>query len=96
MDYNIHFNFKRCFQKMLLGAIALITAPVTPVPCKNIFPKVFGADQAFNTALENTKLYQIDIFSDYLALGGNIESPLLTDISSDIPYVAVLSMANTG
>jgi hypothetical protein len=46
MDYNNQFNLKRCFKIMLLGARALISAPVTPVPCTNIFPKVFGADQA--------------------------------------------------
>jgi hypothetical protein len=49
MEFQNHFNFKRCFQKMLLGALALISAPVTAVPCTNIFPKVFGADQAYNT-----------------------------------------------
>jgi hypothetical protein len=56
MDYNNHFNFKRCFQKILVSAIALITAPVTPVPCNNIFPKVFGVYQD-NNAFENTKLF---------------------------------------
>ncbi len=46
MVFQNHFNFKRCFLKMLLGALALISPPVTAVPCTNIFPKVFGADQA--------------------------------------------------
>ncbi len=49
MEYNNHFNFKRCFKKMLLGTLALISDPVSPAPCTNIFPKVFGADQAYNT-----------------------------------------------
>jgi hypothetical protein len=48
MQFNNDFNFKRSFLKML-GALALISAPVTPVPCTNIFPKVFGADEAYNT-----------------------------------------------
>ena len=45
MQFNNDFYFKRCFFSML-AALALISAPVTPVPCTNIFPKVFGADQA--------------------------------------------------
>jgi hypothetical protein len=46
MQFNNYFNFKRCSFTMLLGALAFISAPVTPIPCTNIFPKVFGADEA--------------------------------------------------
>jgi hypothetical protein len=45
MQFNNHFNFKRCSLTML-GGLAFISAQVTSVPCTNIFPKVFGADQA--------------------------------------------------
>ncbi len=48
MQFNKHFNFKRCSFTML-GAIAFISSPVTPIPCSNIFPKVFGADEKYNT-----------------------------------------------
>ena len=46
MQFNNHFNFKRGFRTMLIGALAFISEPVTPTACTNIFPKVFGADQA--------------------------------------------------
>jgi hypothetical protein len=49
MQFDNHFNFKRCFLTMLLGSPAFKIAQVAPVPCTNIFPKVFGADKAYNT-----------------------------------------------
>ena len=83
---------------MLLGALAFISKPVTSTACTNIFPKVFGADQAYNTGgTQHTYLAQIDIYSDYLALCGDTKSvSLIGPTSSVVPYVAVLSMATTG
>jgi hypothetical protein len=72
MDFNNHFNFKRSFLKML-RVLAFISAPVISDPCTNIFPKVFGADQA-NGGTLHTYLYSMDIYSDYLALGGRTNS----------------------
>jgi hypothetical protein len=43
-------NFKsRLHFLIILGSLALIADPVTPIPCTNIFPKVFGADEAYDT-----------------------------------------------
>ncbi len=40
-------RFKRSFHFLItMGSLVFIADPVTPVPCTNIFPKVFGADQA--------------------------------------------------
>jgi hypothetical protein len=57
MKFNKHFKFNRGFLTMLLGALAFISEPVTSTACTNIFPKVFGADQAYNTGgIQNTFL----------------------------------------
>jgi hypothetical protein len=45
MALNNHFKCRLHFL-IILGSLALIADPVTPVPCTNIFPKVLGADQA--------------------------------------------------
>jgi hypothetical protein len=48
MAFNIQFKC-RLHVLIILGSLALIADPVTPLPCTNIFPKVFGADQAYDT-----------------------------------------------
>ncbi len=48
MVFNNHFKCRLHFL-IILGSLAFIAAQVTPAPCTNIFPKVLGADQAFNT-----------------------------------------------
>ncbi len=57
MTLNNHFKCRVHFL-IILGSLAFIAAQVTPVPCTNIFPKVFGADEVDDTGgYEYTYLY---------------------------------------
>ena len=53
-------------------------------PCSS-FPKIFGGNGG------DTILNQIDVFGDYVAMGGNTDDITLTATNSNLPYVAVMS-----
>ena len=54
--------------------ISLIGGVQSTSTCKS-FPKIFGGN------VENTKLRQIDVFHDYLAMAGGTLDSLLTGTS---------------
>jgi hypothetical protein len=58
----------------------------------NSFPKIFGGSYG------STYLNQIDVYNDYLAFAGFTYDSSLTgfSISSDIPYIALSSIASSG
>jgi hypothetical protein len=62
------------------------TAPST---C-NSFPKIFGGSS------DNSYLYQIDVFNDYLAMTGHTWDSKLTGISNGFPYIALQSISVGG
>ena len=55
------------------------------VPC-NVFPKIFGGTAG------NSKLMQIDVFGDYLAMAGDTWDNTLAGytFSLYVPYVAMM------
>ncbi len=59
------------------------------VPTCNSFPKIFGG------SAEQTRLYQIDVFIDYLAMVGfTQDTTLAIGLSPNhYPYIAVTSIA---
>jgi hypothetical protein len=63
--------------------------PVESVPC-NSFPKIFGGSSG------STLLYHIDVFNDYLALGGRTCDNTLTGTSGCYPYLALSSISTGG
>ena len=63
--------------------------PVESAAC-NSFPKIFGGSS------DNTYLRHIDIFNDYLALGGVICDNTLTGTSGCYPYLALSSISTGG
>jgi hypothetical protein len=64
--------------------------PATVLPACNSFPKIFGGSQA------GSYLYQIDVFNDYLAMGGFTFDNTLTGLSSSRSYVALQSISVSG
>jgi hypothetical protein len=61
--------------------------PIPPsAPC-NAFPLVFGANSG------HSYLNQIDIYGDYLALAGDTNDQELTGSTSQLPYIAMMSMS---
>ena len=69
-------NILLCLQSFLHFAI--------PAPC-NSYPKVLGADT------EDTYLNQFDVFGDYLVLAGNTNEQKLTGITSQVPFIDLMS-----
>ena len=61
--------------------------PTISVPC-NIFPKVFGGSSG------HSELWQIDVYGDYLAIGGITYDSGLTGYTitsgNYVPYVAMM------
>ncbi len=72
---------------MLQVSLLLICIkPMNTVPC-NIFPKLFGGSAG------NTFLAQIDVYGDYLAMGGRTYDSGLTGYTFNtccVPYVAMM------
>ncbi len=73
-----------------VSLLLLTIQPTNNAPC-NIFPKVFGGSTA------NSYLYQIDVYGDYLAMGGVTWDSGLTGYTitgtittSYVPYVAMM------
>ncbi len=68
-----------------VGLLLICIKPMNTIPC-NIFPKVFGGSLAYSW------LYQIDVYGDYLAMGGYTYDSGLTGytITSYVPYVAMM------
>jgi hypothetical protein len=58
----------------------------------NSFPKIFGGSS------DNSYLLQIDVYNDYLAMGGHTFDNSITGItnSTNIPYVALQSISTGG
>ena len=56
------------------------------VPC-NSFPKIFGANAG------HSLLSQIDVNGDYVAMGGETNDKTLTGSTSNLPYVAMMSVS---
>ena len=57
----------------------------TCLPC-NSFPKIFGGNAG------HTYLRQIDVYGDYMAMGGDTNDNTLTGFTSAIPYIAMMSI----
>ena len=75
---------------LLIASLPSIKA-TTPTPC-NSFPKIFGG------SIDDSYLWQIDVFNDYLAMGGSTFDNSITGITSTsvIPYVALQSISVGG
>ena len=56
----------------------------------NSFPKMFGGTYS------STYVHHIDVFNDYLALGGQTCDNTLTGTSGCIPYLALSSISTGG
>jgi hypothetical protein len=70
---------------LLIASLPSIKA----APC-NSFPKIFGGSSG------HSYLYQIDVYNDYLAMGGYTSDSTLTGISDDRNYVALHSISVSG
>ncbi len=73
---------------LILALIQIISSINANPPC-NIFPKFFGG------GVGDTFIYQIDVFNDYLALGGHTLDNQLTGLTSTspFPYIALASIS---
>ena len=73
---------------LLIASLPSIKATTT---C-NSFPKIFGGSSDYSY------LYQIDVYNDYLAMGGETFDNSITGIAtaSYIPYVALQSISTGG
>jgi hypothetical protein len=91
---NYYIKWKFGLVVTIMVAETLISSPGNALSCSTNFPKILGGDPSTNSNTGDTYLYQIDIFQDYLALGGKLSSYSLTGTSSNVPYMAVLSVAN--
>jgi hypothetical protein len=76
---------------MFLLVIASLPSIKATTRC-NSFPKIFGG------SLGNSELWQIDVYNDYLAMGGSTSDNSITGITSStfIPYVALQSISTGG
>jgi hypothetical protein len=72
-----------------LGLLLLMSFidPVQSATTCNSFPKIFGGGS------ENTNLYHIDVYNDYLALVGDVYDYDLIGITASIPYLALTSIS---
>jgi hypothetical protein len=75
---------------LLLIASSPSIKALPPLPKCNSFPKIFGGSSG------DSILRQIDVFNDYLAIGGDIWDDSLTGINSAIPYVVLQSISSGG
>jgi hypothetical protein len=57
--------------------------------CSN-FPHILGGTSG------DTTIRQIDVYNDYLALGGHTREITLTGSSSELPYLALKSISTSG
>jgi hypothetical protein len=73
---------------LLIASLPSIKATTT---C-NSFPKIFGGSSG------HSYLYQIDVYNDYLAMGGETSDNSITGMTtaSYIPYVALQSISTGG
>ena len=73
---------------LLIASLPSIKATTT---C-NSFPKIFGGNSA------DSYLWHIDVYNDYLAMGGSTSDNSITGITSStfIPYVALQSISTGG
>jgi hypothetical protein len=76
---------------MFLLLIASLPSIKTTTTC-NSFPKIFGGSS------RSSYLWQIDVYNDYLAMGGHTFDNTITGITttSYIPYVALQSISTGG
>jgi hypothetical protein len=74
------------FTNLLTFLMCLCFNLLACAPC-NSFPKIFGANAG------NSYLNQIDLFGDYVAMGGDTNDKTLTGLTSYVPYVAVMSVS---
>ena len=68
--------------EMPSSSTASSTLSLSPPPC-NSFPKIFGGTS------DHSYMYQIDVFNDYIAMGGATFDDTLTGTFGWIPYVAL-------
>jgi hypothetical protein len=73
------------FTKLL--TILMCSSHLACLPACNSFPKIFGANGG------DSYLSQIDVYSDYVAMGGYTNDNTLTGSTSKLPYVAVMSVS---
>jgi hypothetical protein len=74
----------------LLLLMSFVDPVQSTTPC-NSFPKIFGGGS------DDTALYHIDVFNDYLALVGHTRDYSLTGITGfNIPYLALTSISTGG
>ncbi len=73
---------------LLIASLPSIKATTT---C-NSFPKIFGGSSG------HSFLYQIDVYNDYLAMGGYTNDNSITGVTTTnyIPYVALQSISTGG
>lgn len=71
------------------ASVPLTGTSAAVLPECNSFPKIFGGSQA------DSYLYQIDVFNDYLAMGGYTSDNTLTGLSGR-SYVALHSISVSG
>jgi hypothetical protein len=73
----------------LLLLMSFVDPVQSTTPC-NSFPKIFGGGS------DDTALYHIDVFNDYLALVGHTWDNTLTGTTSKLPYLALTSISTGG
>jgi len=61
-----------------------------PPPACNSFPKIFGGNDG------DSYLFQVDVFNDYLAMGGGTNDITLTGTFGYFPYVVMHSISTGG
>ena len=67
--------------------LLIASSPSIKADTCNSFPKIFGGSSGYSW------LNQIDVFNDYLAMGGYTEDSLLIGTPNCYPYVALQSIS---
>ena len=75
---------------LLVFFLLIASSPLIKADTCNSFPKIFGGISG------SSFLYQIDVFDDYLAMGGLTYDNTLTSLSVGRSYVALYSISVSG